>query len=129
MKYLAEFIVILPVNILMAWWHSRLIKKERVIRHDLWALVYVASIAAGVYLVRQDLTMLHQVLVFGLACLFGRLAVFPIALNLWRGLGVDYVSTGTTSTVDKLEYRLFGKRAWVVDIVAGATTIILTFFI
>lgn len=129
MIYVAEAILVIPVSILMAAWHKHLIKKGRKIEHALWALLYGALIAAGMYWQRDELHTIWHIGFFALACAVGRLPVFNISLNLFRGLAWNYSSATTTSLVDHIEARLFGKRTWLVDIVAVIIFIPLQFFI
>lgn len=128
MIYVTEYFLVLPVNLAMAWWHSRLIRQKRPIRHSLWSAAYAALIALAIWL-QPDLHNVHSGSLFTLACTAGRLAVFAPALNLMRGLSLTYVSKASTSLIDRLEVRLFGARAWLVEIVASIVFIILQFFL
>src|SRR3954468_22229654 len=128
MKYLIEFILVLPVNILMAWWHSRLIKAGKEIRHVWWASAYASLTSIAVILLEDDLPS-WRVAAFAGAILLGRLPVFNITLNLIRGKKWNYSSPTTTSIIDQMERRLFGGRVWIAEVVAGAICITLTFFV
>ena len=128
MKYLAEFILVFPVNIGMAWWHSRLINGESMIKHGWWASLYASLIAIAAYLVMNELPQWH-LLAFVAACLAGRLPVFNISLNLFRRLKWDYMSPTSTSIVDKITLRLFGRNARVLWAVLIAIAITLNFFL
>jgi hypothetical protein len=129
MIYLIEFILVLPVNLAIAWWHSRLIKAGRPIRHGAWSVLYAALIAIAIWVCWTELPHVGQMSVFALACACGRLAIFAPALNLFRGLSLTYVSKTSTSIIDRIEVRLFGVRAWLVEIGAAILFIILQFFL
>jgi hypothetical protein len=102
MIYLFEA-VLLGGNIWMAWYHSRLIKAEKKIYHGLWGAAYLA-VAVWLSL------WLHSWVLFALS-LFIRKVFFDLSLNMFRGLPLFYVSTETTSLIDKLHYKLFGKKS------------------
>ena len=129
MIYVTEAILIIPVSAIMAAWHAHLIKQGRKIDHVLWALVYAAAIAGGLYWQRAEVHSIWQIGCFALACAAGRLPVFNVLLNIFRGKARDYTSMETTSLADHIEARLFGKRVWLVDVVAIAFLIPLQFFI
>lgn len=57
----------------------------------------VAAIAGGYYFGWQ----------IGVAVLFVARVVFDVALNLFRGKAIDYVSPSPKSIVDKIEKKLF----------------------
>jgi len=129
MKYLAEFILVFPVNIGMAWWHGRLIKAGRKIGHGLWAGVFVLLLAGALLWQWDDLGPGLPRPAFILACLCARLPVFNISLNLFRRLKWDYMSPTSTSIVDKITLRLFGRNARVLWAVLIAIAITLNFFL
>lgn len=128
MIYLAEFILVGPVTVGMAYWHSRLIQANRPIRHAWWASLYASLLLIAVLLLQKQLPEWH-ILTFALACLIGRLIVFNVALNLLRGLSWDYTSATSTSVLDKIERRLFGSRVWLAEVVLGVIFIFLQFFL
>lgn len=129
MIYVALYIIVLPVNLAMAWWHSRLIKANRSIRHGAWSALYAALIALAVWACWTDLPRVGQMSIFTLTCACGRLAIFAPALNLFRGLSLTYVSKTSASIIDRIEVRLFGARAWLVEIGAAIIFIILQFLL
>lgn len=90
-------------NIWMAYFHSTLIKAEKKIQHGLWGAAYLA-VAVWLSL------WLHSWVLFALS-LFIRKVFFDLPLSLFRGLPLFYVSTVTTSIIDKMHYRIFGKRS------------------
>jgi len=100
--YLFE-ILLAGINVWMAWYHSRLIKAGKKINHGLWG---------GAYLMAATLLswLIHDWWLVVLS-LFIRKVVFDLSLNLFRELPLFYVSTETTSIIDKIHYKLFGKKS------------------
>lgn len=132
MIYLTEAILIGPVTLVMAWWHSRLIKANRPIRHGWWALLFAALVILGVITLNKVGAFplnAWKIGVFTLACAIGRLVVFNISLNYFRGLSLTYVSKASASLIDKVEIRLFGSRVWLAEVVLAVLFITLQFFI
>jgi hypothetical protein len=127
MIFLFLYILVLPVNLAVAWWHKRLIKDDRPIVHGLWAALYAVLIAVAAWLLPG--MSIGKIAAFALAASCGRLAIFAPALNLMRGLSLTYISKTSTSIIDKMEVRLFGTRAWLVEIIAGVIFFILQFFL
>lgn len=127
MIYAALYFLVLPVNLAIAYWHAQLIRKGRPIRHGLWSALYAILIAIAVWPLPG--MPIGKIALFALACACGRLAVFAPTLNLMRGLSLTYVSKTSTSVIDRLEARLFGARAWLVEIGAGIIFIIIQFFL
>lgn len=128
MIFLFLYILVIPVNLAIAMWHARLIKQNLPIRHGLWAGLYAALIAMAIWL-QPAMPRVGQIAVFALAASCGRLAIFAPALNIFRGLSLTYVSKTSTSVIDKIEVRLFGARAWIVEIFAAVVFIVLNFFL
>lgn len=91
------------INIFMAWYHSRLIKDEKKINHGLWG---------GAYLMAATLMgwSIHSWWLVFLSLLI-RKVFFDLFLNIFRGLPLFYVSTETTSIIDKIHYKIFKKRS------------------
>lgn len=129
MIWLIEFILMGPVTLAMAWWHSRLIKAGRPIRHGWWSALYIILVVGAIGLFWQSLPGWAPAGIFALACACGRLVVFNIALNRFRGLSWTYVSAGTTSIIDKISIRLFGSRVWIFEAVLAVIFVILQFFL
>jgi hypothetical protein len=102
MIYIFEIVIAIG-NVVMAWYHSRLIKAEKKINHALWG---------GMYLMVATLLSwsIHDWWLVVLS-LFIRKVLFDLSLNIFRGLPLFYVSTETTSIIDKLHYKIFGKRS------------------
>lgn len=124
-----EFILVGPITAAMAWWHSRLIKAGRPIQHGWWAAVFSIFLLAGVVWQWSRFDTLSQLGAFVFACLIGRLVVFNISLNLFRGLAMSYISANTTSIIDKIERRLFGTRVWLMEVILGLIFTTLQFFL
>lgn len=129
MIYLSEFILVGPVTVGMAFWHSRLIKANRPIQHGWWAVVYMIPLIAALIWQWDDLACVGHRVAFLFTCLIGRLIVFNISLNLFRGLPLDYTSATSTSVLDKIERRLFGARVWLAEVVLGVFFIFLQFLL
>lgn len=70
------------INLAMAWWHSRLIKQHKKIRHGLWAALYILAIGAVCVLMKNWY--------FGPALLFIRPLTFDPFLNVLRKLPITY---------------------------------------
>lgn len=91
---------LIAFNIWMARYHSRLLKKDRKIKHGLWGGLYVA-VCIAITLLFGDLWLL-------IACFLLRKFLFDISLNLYNGRGIFFVSSETTSIIDQLHFKLFG---------------------
>jgi hypothetical protein len=102
----------------MAYWQSRLIKNNRPIYHGLWAAAYALLILAAGWWVCGSLVPWYKFMLYGIAQGAGRLTVFNVALNRFRGLSWTYISLSSTSLEDKIELRLFGARTWIIEILA-----------
>jgi len=89
------------LNIGLAYYDSVKIKKGFKIRHGLNALIYTLLILP-VYIGYKDVFQ-----VIGLLSL--RRVVFDTALNLFRGLRFDYISSHATSIIDRISYRFQAK--------------------
>jgi hypothetical protein len=94
-------IILLAANIWMASYHAKLIAQHRPIKHGWWTAAYLGLVGL--------LCMLFTWWWLPVG-IFLRAVVFNPALNLFRGLAITYISKSTTSIIDKLEYRLFGKN-------------------
>ena len=102
MTYFGELLLLIA-NILMAWHHAELIEEGRPIRHGWWGAAYLALAICFAWL--------NQSWALFVASLFLRKIVFDLSLNIFRDLPIFYVSSSTTSIIDKLHYRFFGKRS------------------
>lgn len=114
----------------MAYWHSRLIKKERPVKHGWWGLLSVLLIAAAsmvLFLCHE--IKLSQILPYQIAQACARPVVFNVCLNRFRRLSWNHTSTTTTSIIDQVEYRLFGPRAWIVEIALAVIFLFINFLV
>ena len=91
-------ITAIVINVAMAKYHAYLILKGKKILHGLWGALYLAIIF-----------LLWRNWLFIFNCLLIRKVFFDVYLNYFRGLPLFYVSTKTTSILDKLHNRLFKK--------------------
>lgn len=124
MIYVTEFFL-LAISVMEAWWHSVLIKDNKPILHGLWAALYIFLVGSGYWVIHP----LSTFLLFAIACFAGHLVVFNLCLNRFRGLPWNYISKTSTSIVDKLEYRLFGTRVWIVEMFATLLFITLQLYL
>jgi len=84
--------------------NARWIAAGKRIRHGWNGLMHIAA-AVIVWLIYRDWKLVAALLIMT------RL-VFDTALNLWRGLPVDYVPTSPKSWVDKAEIAVFNRNGW-----------------
>lgn len=93
------------IFICLAAYDANRIKSGKRIYHGLNGLVTLLLILPA-YIVT------HQwFFIIGLLSL--RRIVFDTALNIFRGLRFDYISSSTTSIIDKLSYRFQAKYGYV----------------
>lgn len=123
-------ILFLAANIVMAWYHSELIKDGVKIKHGLWGGAYLVLAAGSAYF-QDSITLFILLLVM-------RKFVFDTALNLFRGLGLLYVSpeleryTGLWDAIKKgkvidwVHYKIFGSNSLPYMIFYFSATIILS---
>ena len=98
------FILFIILNIIHAKHDANRIKAGKYINHGLNALLYIL-------LLFPIYVQTNWVYVFGLLCL--RRVVFDTALNLFRGLRFDYISSSTTSVIDRLSYKFQAKYGYI----------------
>lgn len=120
MIYVAEILVLL-LNVAMAWHHASLIKEGRPIKHGWWGLLYFVVVSPIFFYYKS-------VLIFICVCLIRKI-FFDISLNLFRELPTFYVSRTTTSLIDKLHNKLFGYTSEVYMFVYLFILIILNLFL
>ena len=104
-------LIFTAINIALGWWHARLIKQNRPIKHGWWGLGYV--VAAGV------VTFLLKDWILFILLLLIRKVVFDLSLNIFRGLPPFHVSLTTTSILDKLQRKIFGSNGLLVAIICA----------
>ena len=88
------------VNIILAKVDAWKIKHNKRIRHGINALIYCVLIAPTLYISWT----------YPIAMLALRRIVFDTALNLFRGLPFDYISSTTTSIIDRISYDF--QKEW-----------------
>jgi hypothetical protein len=110
-------LIFVAVNIAMAWWHAKLIKENRPIKHGWWGLAYVVAAAATSFISKDWILFILLLLI--------RKLVFDLSLNIFRGLPPFHISLTTTSIIDKLQRKLFGTNGALVAIVYGAVILLL----
>jgi hypothetical protein len=93
-------LIYLAITLGMAFWHFRLIKSNKPIKHGWWSLLAVA--VAGLFGLIDWLYIPVMLMI--------RALVFSPALSLWRGLPITYASLTSTSIIDKIERKVF--RTW-----------------
>lgn len=114
-------LILIAVNILMAWWHSRLLKQSRPIKHGWWGLSYIVLAAFLAYLSGSILV--------GVNSLFIRKVFFDTSLNLFNGRAIFFVSRETTSIIDKWHYKLFGMHSEIYMTIYLMVVVVLTVWI
>lgn len=102
MTYLGEILLIL-VNIAMAYYHACIFKDGGKVKHGWWGLAYLALTGLFAFLYHS-----WWLLIAGLLL---RKLVFDISLNLFEGRSAFFVSVETTSIIDKFYYKVFKKNS------------------
>lgn len=98
-------ILFIAINIALAKYDSWRISRHKRIYHGINAAVYLILLIYP-YIVTKDWF-------FIIALLSLRRIVFDTALNLFRGLRFDYISSTTTSIIDRLSYKFQAKYGYV----------------
>lgn len=98
-------ILFIAINIALAKYDSWRIARHKRIYHGINAVVYLILLIYP-YIVTKDWF-------FVIALLSLRRIVFDTALNLFRGLRFDYISSTTTSIIDRLSYKFQAKYGYV----------------
>lgn len=93
------------INIALAKYDAWKIKHNKWIYHGINAVVYLILLIYP-YIVTKDWFFM-----IGLLSL--RRIVFDTALNLFRGLRFDYISSTTTSIIDRLSYNFQAKYGYI----------------
>jgi hypothetical protein len=102
---LAIAFLFVGMNLILAYHDAERIKLHLRIYHGLNALLYILLLLP-VYLYLKD-----WFFIIGLLSL--RRVVFDTSLNIMRGLRFDYISSTTTSIIDKLSYNFQVKYGYV----------------
>lgn len=129
MRIIAE-ILLIGFNIWMAWYHAKIIARNGKVKHGWWGALYL-GVAAAMSIQLDSITLF-------IASLFIRKVFFDSALNLFRNLGLFYVSPElariTTlkqaikkgKTIDWLHYKAFGENSEVYMFIYLAVICVLT---
>lgn len=129
LRILAE-ILLIGFNIWMALYHAKIIAQNKTVKHGWWGFLYI-GVAAALSI------NLHSVTLF-ITSLFVRKVFFDSALNLFRGLGLFYVSPELAridtlkqalkkgKTIDWLHYKAFGENSEVYMFIYLAVIAVLT---
>lgn len=121
MIYASE-ILLLGINLLMALRHAHIIEVEhKTPKHGWWGLLYVSITAI--------LCLLFHSWVLALCAALLRKVSFDLALNLFRGKPLFYVSGSTTSIIDKFHNKIFGKRSELYMAIYAVALIFLNFYL
>lgn len=114
-------IILIAVNIAMAYYHSVLIKKGKKIQHGYWG--------GGYLLLAGLLSVLTGSWVLMIFSLFVRKVVFDLSLNLFRGLPLFYVSKTPMSLIDVFHLVIFKDKIRIYMAVYLVIAIVLNFFV
>lgn len=111
-------IFLIIINVVMAAYHASLINQGRPIKHGWWGAGYLAlavllSLLNNSWLLFVDLLLIRKVF-------------FDLSLNLFRGKPLFYVSSTTTSIIDRVHNKIFGNRSEIYMIVYLIASIIIT---
>jgi hypothetical protein len=93
------------INIALAKYDAWKIEHNKWIYHGINAVVYLILLIYP-YIITKDWFFM-----IGLLSL--RRIVFDTALNLFRGLRFDYISSTTTSIIDRLSYNFQAKYGYI----------------
>lgn len=113
--YLSQ-VFLIAFNIWMARYHSRLLKRDKKIKHGLWGGLYLA-VAGGL--------SIYFGWWFLLSTLLLRKFIFDTALNLYNGRAIFFVSKETTSIIDRVHYWAFGLHSEIYQVAYAAAWFIL----
>lgn len=93
----------IPFIIWLAWDNSKRIKQGKIIHHWLNGSLHILTAITALCFEGWQIAV---------AVLLVARIVFNTALNIFRGLPIDYVSQKPKSVVDKVEKKLFGNNGW-----------------
>lgn len=121
MRALAE-ILFICLNVIMAGVHANIIKRmeretliygfpKSKIKHGWWGLAYGAAVAGLSGLWWWKSGSAWQGVELAVCAVFVRKVFFDLPLNLFRGKPLFYVSTSTTSLIDRFHNRVFGNKS------------------
>ncbi len=104
--------------IAFAWLNSFLIKKGKRIYHALNGVLHIAAAVAGWHFWGWQI---------GVAILFVARLFFDVALNLFRGLAIDYIPVNPKSTIDKIEKKVFNNDGIMPKLIYLAIIVLIQF--
>lgn len=114
-------VILILVNIAMAYYHSVLIENGKKIHHGYWG--------GGYLLFSGFLSLLIESWVLMIFSLFVRKVVFDLSLNLFRGLPLFYVSKTPKSIIDTFHNLVLKDKIKIYMAVYSVIAIVLSFFI
>lgn len=120
MLYILE-ILIFSINVIMAWHHANLVEDGKKIYHGLWGSLYIAFVCFVAFVGKSWVLLALSLPI--------RKVVFDLSLNLFRGLPLFYVSSKTTSLIDKFHNYIFGKDSESYMVFYSLIIILLNFFL
>ena len=94
-------LVFIVINIILAFIDAQRIKKGKHIYHGVNGAIY-GSLVLIAYLFTHNIFSIFALLVL-------RIPVFNSALNLFRGLPINYTSKTTTSIIDRATYGIIER--------------------
>lgn len=95
--------IFVAINIIMAFHHHLMMQDGERIKHGWWGALYLSFAGLAGLLTNSWLLFVNS--------LFIRKVVFDTALNLFNHRPLFFVSTETTSIIDKLHYKIFKKNS------------------
>ena len=98
-------IILIAINIAMAKYHAKIFLSGRSVKHGWWGLAYIAATVVLCAVVKS-----WQLFVMALII---RKVFFDTSLNYFLHRSIYYVSTETTSIIDKLHYKIWGNKSMV----------------
>lgn len=99
---IAELLLI-AANIAMAKYHAKIFISGGKVKHGWWGLAYIAA-TVGLCVVVKNWQLFVMALLI-------RKVFFDTSLNFFLHRSIYYVSTETTSIIDKLHYKVWGNRS------------------
>jgi len=102
---IAVLIAYALVNILHAYLDAQSIRMGYRIYHGINGAIHLITVLLISFLLGNY--------IFGIGLLALRRIVFDTALNLFRGLRFDYISSTTTSIIDRISYRIQSKVGYI----------------
>jgi len=96
--------IYIPFCIWLAYNNAQRIKDDKPIKHWLNGLLHILTAILATF---------FEGWLIGLSVLLSVRIAFNTALNLFRGLPIDYVSQKPKSVMDKVEKLIFGNNGWI----------------